>query len=377
MFRETQNIADMCISCGACLNMCQFLKEYCEDPKEMAERMLAGSYVADTKVPFMCNICGKCASVCPEGLDIGEMMLEVRRKIVDEDLPLPGMIKFVKNQQKFVTSDEFFLAKPAPSGTTKRMFFPGCHLSSYSPEMVAASWKWINENDPDCGLLLTCCGAPSYDTGDVATYEDTVNRVRKAMEKYGAQELVTACSNCTLHFREYSNGIETVNLYSIMDEKWTAPVEHAQGEWVLHDPCKSRTMPEMQEAARSLIQKAGYQFSEPKPKGKRTRCCGMGGLVAYTDAKWARKLNKVRAKEIKGDLVTFCASCREAMHPHGTPGVHLLDLLFNTDLDAAKAKEPHGMADIKTNQMRTRQLLDEANAVPSDMCDSASSLHTT
>lgn len=358
MFNETQNIADMCISCGSCVNECAFLEEYCEDPQELAEGFLAKKYVADTALPFLCNICGKCAEACPEELDLGKMMLEVRQNIVSEDLPLPGMIRFVKNQQKFVTSDDFFLAKPAPSGNTERLFFPGCHLSGYSPDIVAATWKWLNENDPDCGLLLTCCGAPSYDTGDVETYEKVVTRIKEVMKELGTEKLVTACSNCTIHCRDFADGLKTISLYEIMEEKWNAPADGAGGSWVLHDPCKSRSLPRMREAARSLIKKSGHSFTEPSENGDETRCCGMGGLVAYADAKWAGKLNKIRADEIDGDLVTFCASCREAMHPYDTPGVHLLDLLFTSDLAAAKAKAPHGAADAKNNQIKTRQLLE-------------------
>jgi Fe-S oxidoreductase len=69
-------------------------------------------------------MCGRCATVCPENLNIGDMIREVRIQAFSEDLPLPGNIKYVKNQQKFVTSEKFFLTKPAPSGNTKRMFFP-------------------------------------------------------------------------------------------------------------------------------------------------------------------------------------------------------------------------------------------------------------
>ena len=75
-----------------------------------------------------------------------------------------------------------------------------------------------------------------------------------------------------------------MSLYEVMDEAWDAPVASAHGTWVMHDPCKSRNLPEMQDAARSLLVKAGYTVSEPVNTRGETRCCGQGGLVGYTDA---------------------------------------------------------------------------------------------
>ncbi|UWG98737.1 (Fe-S)-binding protein [Dehalobacter sp. DCM] len=353
--KVTQNIADMCLECGLCMDACAFLPKVCDNPKVLAEEMLAGRYVAKTEVPYLCNMCSKCATVCPESLDIGNMIQEIRIQFFAEDLPLPGNIKYVKNQQKFVSSEQFFLAKPAPSGNTKRMFFPGCHLAGYSAELVDAAWRWLNQHDQDCGLLLTCCGAPSYDTGDKETYEKIVAQVKDAMASFRAEKLITACSNCTVHFRDFTD-VSTVSIYEVMDENWDNPARDA-GNWVMHDPCKSRTFPEMQQAVRSLLAKAGCQVQEPADSGADAKCCGMGGLVAYTDADWACKLAKERADELGGDLVTYCASCRQAMRPYDRYGLHVLDLLFTADLDDAKKAEAHGAADAKKSQLKTRELL--------------------
>lgn len=353
----TQNIADMCIECGLCMDQCKFLPTVCSSPKDLADQMLSGRYVAKTDIPYLCNMCGRCALVCPEELNTGDMMWEIRCKVIEEDIPLPGSVKYVKNQQKFVSSEEFFYAAPAPSGNTKRMFFPGCHLSGYSPDLVVETRKWLNQNDTDCGLLLTCCGAPSFDTGNVAEYNRIVGQVKEAMKNYGATQLVLACTNCEKHFRDCTEGVEIISLYEIMDKAWQTPLSNKQTQWVIHDPCKSRDLPKVQNAVRSLLKKAGYQVASPANSGAETRCCGQGGLVAYTDAKWAQELSKQRADEIGGDMVTYCASCREAMRPFDRPGVHVLDLLFTQDLDAAKMAEAHGTADAKANQKRTFELM--------------------
>ncbi|MBQ6454313.1 MAG: (Fe-S)-binding protein [Coriobacteriales bacterium] len=354
----TQLVADMCVECMVCVKICDYAKEYVGNPKTFANSYLSGKYVVDQKTPFMCTLCGKCGASCKEKLDLGKMMLELRDKIQAEDLPLPGRVKWVKNTQKFDTGDELFLAKPAPSGNTQRMFFPGCGLAGYSPEMAAEAWKWLNQNDPDCGLLYTCCGAPSRVSGNVEFYEKVVARLKDTMAQYGATQLVVICPDCMEHFRDDAH-IDFVSLYEVMVEKGNFPKSGNGEEWMIHDPCKSRSFPEVQAASRKLAEMAGYTVTEPKRKGKRTVCCGQGGLIAYTDAAWAATQSKARADEFVGhDFVTICGACRESLAPY-VPGVHLLDLVFNGNLDAAKAKPANGLADKKANQKRTRELLDQ------------------
>lgn len=354
----TQNIADMCLECGICNEACDFLPEYCENPKELAEEFLAGKYVAQQDIPYLCNMCSKCATLCPEELDIGKMMHEVRIKIMEEDLPLPGNIKYVKNSQKFVTGDDLFLSKPAPSGNTKRLFFPGCGLTGYSPDMTMAAWKWLNDNDPDCGLLYTCCGAPSLITGDTEFFAVISDKIKGVINEYGAEQLVVICPDCMEHFRDDSN-IPFTSLYELMDAIGNTP-EGKSGTWMMHDPCKSRSFPELRSAARAVLSRAGYTITEPENTGDDTCCCGQGGNVAYTDAKWAAKLSARRASEFEGsDFVTTCGACRQSLAAH-TPGVHFLDLLFNEDLESAKTVEPAGMADTKANQKKVRELFEQA-----------------
>ena len=349
----------MCVSCGLCVKQCEFLPKYCESPQNLADDFLAGRYYAKPEIAFMCTLCAKCASVCPVKLNVSEMILEIRETIREEDIPLPGNVKYVKNAQKFTTGDDMYLFKPAPSGTTKRLYFPGCGLTGYSPEMALAGWKWLNENEPDCGLLFTCCDAPSLVSGDRAHYEETAQKIRNVMADCGAEELVVICPDCMEHFRDDAK-IPFVSLYEIMDASGNTPTGKS-GTWIIHDPCKSRTFPEVQAASRSLLEKAGYTVVEPdKNTGKKTCCCGQGGLVAYTDAKWAAHLSEVRAQDMKGmDFVTICGACRESLAAY-VPGVHLLDLLFSDNPDEVKSQAPHGMADTKKCRLRAKELFETA-----------------
>ena len=66
-------------------------------------------------------------------------------------------------------------------------------------------------------------------------------------------------------------------------------------------------------AARNWVVKGmGYQIEEMEYSRDKTRCCGMGGMIAYADLKLSNRIVKKRAAEAKHDELTYCASCREA-----------------------------------------------------------------
>lgn len=356
-----QRILDECIECGNCVRHCTFLQSCFGDadpkklPKVIAQDFLDGKFREDTKTPYMCNICSTCMTFCPKKLDIGAVMFEERKVILEEGLILPGNMKFVANTQKFVLGDDFFLAAPAPSGKTEMVFFPGCGLSGYSPELVKKIWEWLNENVPDCGLLLTCCGGPTFFSGDMKKVAEIREKIAKTLKDMGAEKIMVVCPDCQEQFLETTD-IPTVNIYEVMEPLWKENRDPAHKTWEIHDPCKSRPFPEMQAAVRSLAAKAGYEVVEPKNSGKKTKCCGQGGLVAYTDGVWANKVQKERADEFDQDFMTYCGACRQTLKAQGLDGVHLLDLLLS-DPDEAKKIPAASNAETKSNQLKTKELL--------------------
>ena len=330
---NTQNIHDHCISCGACVRACSFLTTHAGMPKHVSISILKGTPALDPKIPYLCNLCGLCHQICRFDLNPGAMMQEARFQIFQEGGQLPGYLHLVPEAHAESARGDDLMFSPAPSGTTKRLFFPGCNLVRQHAASTIACACALQRRDPDCGILLGCCGAPMADLGDELIYKRMLRRVREAMDACGATELLLACTNCARHFTDDSD-IATRDVYGILAADWGS----YEGEettsacqiddLVIHDPCKSRFFPDTQHAARDLLQKRGYVPSEPKNTGDRTLCCGQGGMVAYTDYQWADTLGKARAEEIGGTLVSYCATCRNTLCYWGLQGAHVLDLMF-------------------------------------------------
>ena len=93
--------------------------------------------------------------MCPEDLDVGKLCLETREEMVQSGQgPLPQH-KPVQSNQKWGTSKTFTLALPDRStGKCERVFFPGCGLPSYSPQLVMRTYAYLQERRPNTGIVL-------------------------------------------------------------------------------------------------------------------------------------------------------------------------------------------------------------------------------
>ncbi len=315
--------------CRACVTDCEFLKKY-GLPRELAgtfqKQLAAGSRTA-----YSCNVCGLCAEVCPEKIDTGKLCLAVREKLVsDGQGPLPEH-QAVKNTQEFVLSDAFRFVHPGPgTGKCQRVFFPGCSLSGYAPDLVVASYRYLLERDADTGIILGCCGGPNHFIGQQTAFHQIITDIEANMRELGAQEMIVACPDCSRTLKENLPGLPIKSLYEVMVEAGL-PEGITTGEpltFSIHDSCTARHQPRIRDSVRHLLREMGYGIEETEYSGEKARCCGMGGMVPYVDFDLAADITKRRAEEFNFDIASYCAGCREAMATN-KPSLHVLDLIFN------------------------------------------------
>jgi hypothetical protein len=84
-----------------------------------------------------------------------------------------------------------------------------------------------------------------------------------------------------------------------------------------------------------LIERLGYRVIEKGDLPEENRCCGLGGIVGLTNQVLAFIIGQERTDDITQDVVTYCATCREALIQF-CPTIHVLDLLFNPEWKQAK-----------------------------------------
>ncbi len=241
-----------CIRCGSCLNVCPIFR-------------LVGGHVfgkiytggigtiltawfdelqKSEEIQGLCIQCGNCTEVCPGKLDIPEMILEIRRRLVlEKGQPLAqkaifsvvnnrklfhGMLRAASVAGKPFTSGKFIRHLPLflsdltdgrslpaiaekpfrdifpeirqPKGGEKAVFYAGCLIDFAYPETGIALVKLLNK----AGIEVlfpeeqTCCGAPALYNGayEVAAH-NAVDNI-KALLEVEAKYVVSACPTCTV-----------------------------------------------------------------------------------------------------------------------------------------------------------------------------------
>jgi NADPH-dependent glutamate synthase beta subunit-like oxidoreductase len=197
---EALEEAERCLTCECkmCVKECEFLESYTEYPKEMLQEILDAPY-GSVDIPYYCNLCETCTVHCPKEFELADIFLEIRRDYYkDGHGPLKGHNVITKFHQPLGTSGFFTLTQKDPSADkTERLFFPGCSLSSYSPDVVINTYKYIKDVMPGTGFFLRCCGAPTNMVGQEDTFDSMTEELIAEIRSTGAKEIITACADCT------------------------------------------------------------------------------------------------------------------------------------------------------------------------------------
>jgi Fe-S oxidoreductase len=360
---EVEQIIERCLGseCKQCMEGCEFLRRFCDSPKGFAESFLAGAFNKKPQALFCCTLCDWCETVCPQGINVGHMCIEACQAAVVSGVAPLGGHKLVLKDQEFVRSDQFTLAIPNPEKrNVRRVFFPGCHLSSYRPSLVTSTYEWLRKKDPDTGIILGCCGAPTNGMGFMSEFKEMVAILETEVKEMGAGEIIAACPNCYRTLSLSSEKLNVMLLYDIMASEWDEDDIHtAEGAvFNLHDPCAGRFYTTGHDNVRSLIKLTGAEIEELSHIREDTRCCGVGGMVPYTSPELAQTITKQRAAEATQDLLTYCASCQVALSAQ-KPTLHILDLIFNPKWREDRGLPPNTPPAKRESQKTLRQTLQD------------------
>nr|VFJ58990.1 MAG: NADPH-dependent glutamate synthase beta chain [Candidatus Kentron sp. FM]VFJ62325.1 MAG: NADPH-dependent glutamate synthase beta chain [Candidatus Kentron sp. FM]VFK13239.1 MAG: NADPH-dependent glutamate synthase beta chain [Candidatus Kentron sp. FM] len=362
--------AGRCLSCECrkCVEHCGYLARHGESPADLVmtlARILDDPDDEARRIPYACNLCRLCAQVCPEGLDIGAMVLSAREQLVATGAGPLRAHRPVTNHQRWSTSRLFTLSRaPRGHGTCEYVFFPGCGLPGYSPRLVSGAYEYLRAHLPDTGIVLDCCGTPTRTLGDRAGFERIRQRMAGALRRSGTHRVIVACPNCQYTIGTYMPELEVTSLYRFMT-RFGPPVPSAiqgamQGAirpnavFSVHDSCVARHDTHLHDSVRELIRAMGYRIEEMPNAREHARCCGIGGMAGYADPQRLTRAIRDRAFETPHDIVTYCAGCRSTLASSGKPTVHILDLFFNPSRLANKSKFREGPLSTWVNRGKTK-----------------------
>ncbi len=328
--------------CLVCQKNCEFLRSTMT-PRQLAER-LKEDYGFDATIPFSCNLCNLCGELCPEGLDVGGLCQEIRTYLSSQGMsPLPQH-KPVISHQRWGSSRVFTLAKAnrLNQADTRQVFFPGCTLAAYSPDLVAKTFEHLRSKLPRTGIILNCCGAPSYLLGEMTLFQSILDGIDRQLKALGASEIITACPECYQVLKVHAPQWKVSGLYDVLVEVGLPERDFGPAATIfaIHDSCAVRHEAEFRQSVREVLQKLECRTEEMEFSGERTRCCGGGGMIAAVNPGLSGKIARLRVEETPHDIVTYCAGCRENFARQEKGALHVLDLLFNSNLRQDRTKPP-------------------------------------
>ena len=218
-----------------------------------------------------------------------------------------------------------------------RVFYPGCSLPSYNPDLIEKTLQYLQERLPDTGSVLKCCGKPTKALTQTDLFKQRFATVQAEFDRLGAEEVIVACQSCYVTFNEYlRKDMKVTSLWTLipqlgLPEELKGIGKDSDITFAVHDSCSTRREFEIHDGVRWIIQQLGYKMEEPRHSRLRAMCCGFGGMVLPANPDLAQKVMKNRASEMESDyVVTYCAACRISMLMANKKALHLLDLMFGS-----------------------------------------------
>lgn len=323
---QYEAVAEGCIECGLCRKDCLFLKKY-GSPQQIAANGLESKELL--RESFECSLCTLCTAVCPKDIDPAGMFHAMRICGGEEGL---GQFKEhggILSYERWGMSSLFsWYGLPQNCDT---VFFPGCAMQGTRAKRVGQVYEHLRQSIPGLGLVLDCCTKPSHDLGRTDFFNQSFGAMKTSLLESGVKKVLVACPSCYRVWKDYGEGLEVATIYEHLADNLPFPKTSCSGTVTIHDPCAVRNETEIHKAVRKLVTGLGIEIQEMKHHGRRTVCCGEGGMVGGLAPDFASNWTKIRSNEADNTrIITYCAGCTHFIGKL-TATDHITDLIFEPE----------------------------------------------
>lgn len=242
------------------------------------------------ELAYHCFLCGKCSSVCPQGIDGREVILNLRRRQVrinNGKLKENGYTMLVaeKGEYKF---------RNYKNTIGNSVLFPGCNFPSFFPETTKYLCGRLKQMG--IGTVFDCCGKPISELGLEKEEKKIIKGIEERLREERIEEVIMLCPNCYA-FLKSRLSVQVVSIYEKLKE-WGMG-SRLQEDIQIFPPCPDREEGELLKQIR--------EFMDGSVKVLNGQCCGLGGCAGRKEPELAEKM----IAEVKEDqkVYTYCASC--------------------------------------------------------------------
>ena len=285
----------------------------------------------------LCAGCGACATVCPAGIPIPQLIQEVRTRAVADGAAKNRLkalaLRVLADPWAFEKGLRTFTRVPGAQALARRLpgsplrarplppvagrpfrdrlpnliteddekaqvaYFPGCLTDWLAPETGEAAVGILNTSSAVAPVVFeSCCGLPAINAG----YREPARRMAKqtieAIERSGVDTIVSTSTSCLGAIRDdyprlfddepewrqraLAAASRLVDFATHVEEHAPKPAAtpKARGVVTVHDACQSRHGLGLGDGTRRLLEAAGYDVREAPYSGE---CCGFGGSFSF------------------------------------------------------------------------------------------------
>ncbi len=344
---KIKDFASDCIQCGICLDDCSLLNDLGMTPGEIALNLVQGEIDGNLINAIQrCALCGKCSQNCLVNLNPAEMIREARELLMEKGLIQPEAydVMLVDRQWNFfsIYNDTFDIKyDDLKADDFDVLFFPGCTLSSYSPELTRATFDWLQKSGLNIGFSNMCCGKPLDSIGLSHNARKYLEPLHRQLEIAGAKEIITACPNCESNLKHHFPNMKVRSLYKLMVDSGIELTGNTS--LTFHDSCPDRYDSRNPQFVREIL--SGYPQFEMTSRGQNTICCGSGGIVSMVDPDLCNERALCRMAEFDESgaetCITNCMACAHRLARVSRAGKvrHCLELVFGIQIDYQQVEE--------------------------------------
>ena len=319
-----------CSSCGFCRAVCPVFGTTLRPAYNARGKMLLLKEVMDKKIDlndelietlFQCTTCANCSTNCPSGVEVPEIIKQVRKDMVHIGSCHPafkGMHEVLQKHTNIYAEDEPEDFERERNKQAEYVYFIGCVGSYREDEATLATLDLLDKLDVDYTLIdEVCCSGVLEDVG----YQINDDLARLNIErilKTGAKTIITGCPYCSRTFNnktQYAElkekGVKVLHISQFLKDADFGVQTDKRVTY--HDPCDLGRHCGIYEEPREIIRKIAPNFVEMENHHANALCCGAGGGVrgAYAKNSIAMARRRLEQAEAIGAevVLTECNSC--------------------------------------------------------------------
>jgi heterodisulfide reductase subunit D len=350
---------DSCVKCGSCVDVCPVhgethqlettmgglysnLRAFIKKSFGLPSIFFKSAKTKDTlkvysEYPYLCTLCGRCATVCPAFIDTKKLRIATRGFMVEKGEYPRGMDRLTETLERAHNiSGEPNEDRPMwvqalaeiPNDMYQRekakvVYFVGC-VASYFPMVKKIPQSFVqilNKAGVDFTILggeEWCCGFPLIAAGMGKKAEALIQHNLEKVKEKGAERVVFACPSCYhTWMEECEEDIEifhsTQFIKKLIDEGKIS-FKEKRTKVTYHDPCDLGRASGVYEAPREILRAMpGVELVEMKGNREECKCCGGGGNLEMVNPDLSAALAEAKIEEIKATgaevVITACQQC--------------------------------------------------------------------